>query len=80
MLLERSHLLRINEQAAAINALQSENDNLKEENKKLMFTLEEYMRNFVCFTDNLKRTNALEVENLELKIQIEESQNVGKIV
>jgi len=69
-------LYRISEQAAAISSLQGENENLKEENEKLMFTLQEYMKNFVCFTDNLKRTNAVEEENLRLKLQIEESQNV----
>ncbi len=69
---------RINEQAVALTSLQKENDHLKEENEKLAYALDQYMKNFVCFTDKLKRTHALEEENLNLKIQIEQNQNVPK--
>ncbi len=73
---EKTQLRRITEQAAAISSLQIENRNLVEENDKLRFVVDTYMKNFVCFVDNLKRTEALEQENLELKQKIDQLQNV----
>lgn len=67
---------RISEQAAAISSLQIENETLKLENEKIKFILDKYMKNFTCFMDNLKRTGALEEENLSLKKKIEQIQNV----
>lgn len=75
-LIEKSHLKRIGEQAAAISSLQIENENLKEENEQLRLVLENYMKNFDCFMKDLNRTSALEEENLVLKQKLDQNLNV----
>ena len=75
-MIEKTQLRRISEQAAAICSLQIENKNLAEENEKLRFVVESYMKNFVCFVNDLKRIEPLEQENIALRKKIDELQNV----
>lgn len=67
---------KLSEQSVVISSLKEENEGLIEENKKLRLNIENHMKNFKCFIENLKRTSALEEENLVLKKQIDHTLNV----
>lgn len=74
--IEKTNLMKITEQTSLITSLKVDNENLADENEKWRSVVQNYMQNFTCFIDNLKRTTALEQENLALQQKFEQYTSV----